>query len=84
MKVLSKISIFIFLSILLFGCSNKQLYQKKSKIEQKPNILFIAVDDLRPELNFYVANHLEMVQKISEIMDLEHTRSNEFSFTYEK
>ncbi|MBC3758725.1 sulfatase [Hyunsoonleella sp. SJ7] len=41
------------------SCKN----EKKKTVEtqdQKPmNILFIAVDDLRPELNFYGANHIQ-------------------------
>lgn len=58
MNLTFKISIFIFSTVLLFGCVNKQISQKKGKIEKRPNILFIAVDDLRPELNFYGANHI--------------------------
>jgi iduronate 2-sulfatase len=48
----------ISLSFLLFSC--KTAKQERSKIQDKkqPNILFIAVDDLRPELNFYGANHI--------------------------
>ncbi|WP_246454756.1 sulfatase [Hyunsoonleella aquatilis] len=47
------------LVILFMSCKN----EKKKTVEtqdQKPmNILFIAVDDLRPELNFYGANHIQ-------------------------
>lgn len=32
---------------------------QNANTEQKPNILFIAVDDLRPELNVYGANHIQ-------------------------
>lgn len=47
----------IFLTAIVFGCSSNQ---KKNETELvKPNILFIAVDDLRPELNFYGANHIK-------------------------
>ncbi|MDP5229095.1 MAG: iduronate sulfatase, partial [Cellulophaga sp.] len=31
----------------------------KTNEQKKPNILFIAVDDLRPELNFYGATHIK-------------------------
>jgi iduronate 2-sulfatase len=54
-----------FLSIVLFITSlamyAQQTAQKKHDESQakKPNILFIAVDDLRPELNFYGANHIK-------------------------
>jgi iduronate 2-sulfatase len=37
------------------SCSTKQA----EEIRQKPNILFIAVDDLRPELNFYGESHIK-------------------------
>ncbi|GAB5552763.1 MAG: sulfatase [Saprospiraceae bacterium] len=41
--------------ILTFAsCARKPLQN-----QQKPNILFIAVDDLRPELNFYGQNHIK-------------------------
>ncbi|WP_203257113.1 sulfatase [Hyunsoonleella ulvae] len=43
----------------LVSCKNEK---NKSEVleENKPkNILFIAVDDLRPELNFYGANHIQ-------------------------
>ena len=33
--------------------------KEKETTSQKPNILFIAVDDLRPELNFYGATHIK-------------------------
>ncbi len=41
-----------------FGFS-QSLTKQKNVQSQKPNILFIAVDDLRPELNFYGANHIK-------------------------
>ena len=40
---------------LAFSCSSKP----KKKETTKPNILFIAVDDLRPELNFYGATQIK-------------------------
>jgi len=38
----------LFISSLLYFCSNS-----KEQTQQKPNILFIAIDDLRPELGCY-------------------------------
>ncbi|MEX2564466.1 MAG: sulfatase [Cyclobacteriaceae bacterium] len=50
------IYILFFSSIVLFTfCSEKE----QDKETQQPNILFIAVDDLRPELNFYGADHIQ-------------------------
>ncbi|WP_396600672.1 sulfatase [Algibacter sp. R77976] len=55
MKFLVK---FIVISFFFMSCKN----EKKEEVivdKNKPmNILFIAVDDLRPELNFYGANHI--------------------------
>lgn len=44
--------------VLLVFNSFKTAETKKAETA-KPNILFIAVDDLRPELNFYGANHIK-------------------------
>ncbi|RED47867.1 sulfatase [Seonamhaeicola aphaedonensis] len=45
--------------LVLVSCKNAQ-EKTLVKQETKPkNILFIAVDDLRPELNFYGANHIK-------------------------
>lgn len=52
MKQILSIALFL-MSFALFA---QQSVQKQKK---KPNILFIAVDDLRPELNFYGANHIK-------------------------
>ena len=41
----------ILLSFLAFSCKNEAPVVKKNK--RKPNILFIAIDDLRPELGSY-------------------------------
>jgi len=43
------------IALLLFGCNTQQPESKSEDSEQNssPNILFIAVDDLRPELNCY-------------------------------
>lgn len=50
---------YAFLCILLFhSCKPKQKQEIEKMEKQKPNILFIAVDDLRPELNFYGAEHI--------------------------
>ncbi|MDP5229766.1 MAG: chloramphenicol resistance protein, partial [Cellulophaga sp.] len=52
---------------LLFSCSTKKKEVAKNELilektiqpeKSKPNILFIAVDDLKPELNFYGATHI--------------------------
>lgn len=49
--------------VLLYSCSNKSKELNKDKEHQskneQPNVLFIAVDDLRPELNLYGANHIK-------------------------
>jgi iduronate 2-sulfatase len=57
---MKRLFVFVFsASILLLSCKS----QKKEidvTVSKKPkNILFIAVDDLRPELNFYGANHIK-------------------------
>ena len=46
--------LFILLSSIL---SSTQVEEKK--VEQKPNILLIAIDDLRPELGCYGARHIK-------------------------
>ena len=48
----------IILISVLTACKSGKLKQEK-EVHKKPNILFIAVDDLRPELNFYGANHIK-------------------------
>lgn len=48
-------SIPLIWSVFSISCSPKQ----QEKEPQKPNILFIAVDDLRPELGFYGAKHIK-------------------------
>ncbi|MFS4467810.1 sulfatase [Maribacter sp. 2210JD10-5] len=42
---------FLVFALLSLGCNEKQ--KEKGKIAKKPNILFISIDDLRPELNVY-------------------------------
>lgn len=46
------------LALIALCCS---LTEEESK-GKPPNILFIAVDDLRPELNFYGAKHIQSPQ----------------------
>lgn len=47
--------VFLLLSILSLGCKEEQPIIKK---ETRPNVLFIAVDDLRPEIGAYGKNHV--------------------------
>ena len=55
-------TIFVLASIFLLACKAEKKEQNEEKEEknqqEQPNILFIAVDDLRPELNFYGASHI--------------------------
>lgn len=57
MKIAHLQIMFFLVFCILVGCKTKPSEQKN--VTQKPNILFIAVDDLRPELNFYGANHIK-------------------------
>jgi len=41
-----------------FSCTTPARVEE-GKMKSKPNILFIAVDDLRPELSFYGAKHIK-------------------------
>ncbi len=41
----------LFILAFTFGCSSVD--KTKSKVKKKPNVLFIAIDDLRPELGAY-------------------------------
>jgi arylsulfatase A-like enzyme len=54
MKVYIFKSLIIFVILLLNSCKFTPVEENK-----KSNILFITVDDLRPELNFYGANHIK-------------------------
>tara|TARA_R110002033_G_C3897451_1_gene240070 strand:+ start:87429 stop:88835 length:1407 start_codon:yes stop_codon:yes gene_type:complete len=45
--------------VLITSCRSSTPSLKTETKPNQPNILFIAVDDLRPELNFYGANHIQ-------------------------
>jgi iduronate 2-sulfatase len=49
---MKRITFFVLLNILLFGCK-AQVEKSIDEPSKKPNILFIAIDDLRPELGAY-------------------------------
>lgn len=57
-KRFSKIVGRFIMAIALIGLVDGMIAQQK-KIASRPNVLFIAVDDLRPELNFYGADHIK-------------------------
>lgn len=58
MKSFLSILTTIVLVTMLTACKDAKTNETISE-NKKPNILFIAVDDLRPELNFYGANHIK-------------------------
>ena len=58
MKSFLSILTTIVLVTMLSACKDAKTNETISE-NKKPNILFIAVDDLRPELNFYGANHIK-------------------------
>jgi len=43
----------------VMGCSSGDKKTKKQVAGSKPNVLFIAIDDLRTELNCYGASHIK-------------------------
>jgi arylsulfatase A-like enzyme len=57
---MKKQSLFLFLlsvTFLVYSCTSTT--NKEGTVNTKPNILFIAVDDLRPELNFYGVSQIK-------------------------
>ena len=50
--------IFGLTTIFFLGCRSEASRTEIMLEQQKPNVLFIAVDDLRPELNFYGKSHI--------------------------
>ncbi len=59
MNIKNKTTLLVVSILLCFSCVRKQNNNNEALAKSKPNILFIAVDDLRPELNFYGANHIK-------------------------
>jgi choline-sulfatase len=55
----STLKLFAAVTVLLFISFKGGSQNTEIKQGVQPNILFIAVDDLRPELNFYGANHIK-------------------------
>ena len=51
-------NIFLFIPIIFFGCLNPKTESTENK-QEKPNVLFISVDDLRPELGCYGATYVK-------------------------
>lgn len=57
---MNRISIVLLCCLLVFtSCKNEKKNSEVARETKPKNILFIAVDDLRPELNFYGANHIQ-------------------------
>ena len=57
---MNKIRLYLLSLVLVFASCNDKKESAENKPPKRPmNILFIAVDDLRPELNFYGANHIK-------------------------
>ncbi|MGC1205551.1 MAG: sulfatase [Flavobacteriaceae bacterium] len=42
----------------LVSCNQTENNQKKAKVDRKPNVLLICIDDLRPELNSFGASYI--------------------------
>ena len=58
--MIKKLSIFAFsLSFIIFSCKTENKKVAKITTKKPMNVLFIAIDDLRPELNFYGAKHVK-------------------------
>ncbi len=58
---MKRVCIYYSLMIFLVGCATKaqKVLSDKKEFLKPMNVLFIAVDDLRPELNFYGARHIK-------------------------
>ncbi len=57
---MNKIRLYLLSLVLVFAsCKDKKESSENKPSKTPMNILFIAVDDLRPELNFYGANHIK-------------------------
>ncbi len=69
-KILLK---YLLLLVLLnfCNCTNPQAEPYKNK-QKKPNILFIAIDDLRPELGCYGANYIKSPNSSSGAIIISH------------
>lgn len=72
MKILSIITkmtlLLIVCSITLVSCKQQKETEEKKETAKKPNILFIAIDDLRPELGAYgsevaITPHMDALAK---------------------
>ncbi len=58
--VIKKLFTYIFaLSILLVSCKSSKEKTEATQNQKPMNVLFIAIDDLRPELNIYGAKHIK-------------------------
>lgn len=60
MKIITKLFLhYLIISVLLISCKTDKKEVAINTNNTPKNILFIAVDDLRPELNFYGAKHIK-------------------------
>lgn len=53
-----RISLIMLIAISILGCNSKIKNRDNKQINTKPNVLFIAIDDLRPEFGCYGAEHI--------------------------
>ncbi len=51
--------LFLSIAMTLLACHREDKNRTEAREENKPNVLFIYVDDLRPELNIYGAEHIQ-------------------------
>lgn len=54
-----KSSLLLVFVLVLIGCGTRNKVEKKGTTKSKPNVLFIYVDDLRPELGIYGVSHIK-------------------------